>query len=334
MPSLTFPAYRVTATRQPAELVELTEADLPDSELLVEVRHSSLNYKDGLAMLGRPGVVRRYPLTCGIDLAGVVVEAAGHFSEGQLVVLTGGGLSETAPGGYSGYQRIDPTHAVAIPGTFGTRGAMAIGTAGVTAMLCVMRLEGAGIRPKDGPVLVTGASGGVGSYAVHLLSTLGYEVHASTGKTQETDYLVALGATDVIGRDELADAGRPLASETWAAAVDSVATTTLATVLSRIRYGGAVAACGLASGIDLPTTVLPFILRGVSLLGVDSVWAPPLIRQQAWSRLEDLVTPKALEQISVDSDFENLPTLSREILAGEIRGRVVVAIGTDGQHGN
>jgi acrylyl-CoA reductase (NADPH) len=322
----TFPAYRVTERKQPAELMELTDADLPDAALLVKVLHSSLNYKDGLAMLGRPGVVREYPLTCGIDLAGEVVEAAGGFEKGQLVVLTGAGLSETVPGGYSGYQRVDPTYVVPAPDRLGTRGAMAIGTAGVTVMLCVMKLEAAGVRPENGPVLVTGASGGVGSFAVHLLSLLGFEVHASTGKTQESDYLVELGAASVIGRDELAGGGKPLASETWAAAVDSVASTTLATVLSRVRYGGAVAACGLASGVDLPTTVLPFILRGVSLLGVDSVWAPSATRREAWSRLENLVTPKAIDQIAVDSDFESLPELSHKILAGEVRGRVVIAV--------
>ncbi len=326
MSNLSFSAYQAMEPKQPARLMTLSEADLQEDGLLVRVLHSSLNYKDGLAMLGRPGVIRNYPMICGIDLAGEVVEQAGGFNVGQQVVLTGAGLSETARGGYSEYQRVNPTFVVPAPPGLGTWGAMAIGTAGLTAMLCVMRLEAIGLHPEDGPVLVTGASGGVGSFAVHLLSVLGYDVHASTGKAHEHDYLLDLGASSVVARDTLAAGGRPLETETWAAAVDSVAGTTLATVLSRVRYGGAVAACGLASGFDLPATVLPFILRGVSLLGVDSVSASLDARREAWSRLEELVSRRTLDKIAVDAELEDLPDLSREVLAGEIRGRIVVTV--------
>lgn len=326
MSDLNFHAYRVTEPKQPAQLVTATEADLPEKGLLVRVLHSSLNYKDGLAMLGRPGVVRSYPMTCGIDMAGEVIESAGGFNVGELVVLTGAGLSETAQGGYSAYQRVDPASVVPAPPGLGSRAAMAVGTAGLTVMLSVQRLEGAGVRPDDGPVLVTGATGGVGSFAVSLLASLGYEVHAATGKATEYEYLSGLGASSIVAREELTGQGRPLGKEIWAAAIDSVGGATLSTVLSQVRYGGAVAACGLASGFELPTTVLPFILRGVTLLGIDSVYAPVEARTEAWSRIADLVTEQALGKIALDARFDELPDLSRRIIAGEVRGRVVVSV--------
>ncbi len=326
MTDQTFRAYQVAAPKQPAELVTLTPADLVGGDLLVRVTHSSLNYKDGLAVLGRPGVVRTFPLTCGIDLAGEVVEGGGGFEVGDQVVLTGAELSETRPGGYSQFQRIDAESVVPTPAGLGPWGAMAVGTGGLTAMLCVMRLEAAGITPQSGPVLVTGATGGVGSFAVSILSRSGYEVHAATGKASEHAYLTELGASEIIERDELSGSPRALGKERWAAAVDSVGGATLANVLSQISYSGAVAACGLAGGHDLPATVMPFILRNVSLLGVDSVHATPEVRAAAWARLDELFTEADLREMAVDAPFESVPELSQKILAGKIRGRVVINV--------
>ena len=325
MPVPEFRAYQVAEPKRPAEIVTLTADDLPESGLLVRVTHSSLNYKDGLALLGRPGVVRSFPMTCGIDLAGEVVETTANFNMGQSVVLTGAGMSETVPGGYSGYQRVDPASVVLTPPILGSRGSMAVGTAGLTAMLCILRLEATGLNPDQGPVLVTGATGGVGSFAVCLLAELGYEVHAATGKASEYEYLTSLGAASVVPRESLTGEPRPLGREVWAAAVDSVGGVTLATVLSQVRYGGSVAACGLAGGFDLPATVMPFILRGVSLLGVDSVLASVELRREAWSRLEDLVSTRMLGQIvAADVSFEDVSSYAQKILNGEVRGRVVV----------
>lgn len=326
MPSLTYRAYQVPAKKQAAELVTLTDADLPEGDLTVQVEYSSLNYKDGLAMTGKPGVVRAFPLTCGIDLAGTVVETAAGFAAGDEVVLTGANLSETRPGGYSGYQRVEAGLVVKAPERLGTWGAMAVGTAGLTAMLCILRLRAAGVEPGSGPVLVTGATGGVGSFAVAALSRLGYEVHASTGKETEEAYLKQLGATEIIARDSLSAEAGALGKQRWSGAVDSVGGTTLANVLSQIKYSGAVAACGLAGGPGLPTTVMPFILRNVSLLGVDSVNAPLELRRKAWSELDALFTPEDLREVAVDAGWEQLPELSEKILAGAIRGRVVVDV--------
>ncbi|TYL44848.1 oxidoreductase [Nocardioides sp. BGMRC 2183] len=326
MPDLAFRAYRVHEPKQAAELVTLSESDLGEGDLLVRVTHSSLNYKDGLAMLGKSGVVRSFPMTCGIDLAGEVVEDGGGFTAGETVVLTGAGLSETRPGGYSGYQRVDSALVVPAPVKLGARGAMVVGTAGLTAMLCVLRLEEVGLTPADGPVLVTGATGGVGSFAVSLLAGLGFEVHAATGKESEHGYLAALGASEIVERDRLTVEPRPLGKEVWAGAVDSVGGPTLANVLAQTRFGGAVAACGLAGGAGLPATVMPFILRNVSLLGVDSVNASAALRREAWARLDDGVSAESLERVAIDAAFEDLPALSAQILQGEIRGRVVVEV--------
>ena len=327
MPVPEFRAYQVGEPKRPAEMVTLTEDDLPERGLLVRVTHSSLNYKDGLALLGRPGVVRSYPMICGIDLAGEVVEDTASFEVGQSVVLTGAGMSETVPGGYSDYQRVNPASVVLTPPSLGSRGSMAVGTAGLTAMMCILRLEGMGLNPDQGPVLVTGATGGVGSFAVCLLAELGYEVHAATGKASEYEYLTSLGAASVVPRASLTGEPRPLGREVWAAGVDSVGGATLATVLSQVRYGGSVAACGLAGGFNLPATVMPFILRGVSLLGVDSVLASVELRREAWSRLENLVTARTLEQIvAADVEFEDLSGYAQTILDGELRGRIVVTL--------
>lgn len=323
-----FPAYRAPAAKQPAELVTLGPDDLGEGDLTVRVRYSSLNYKDGLAVLGKPGVVRQFPLTCGIDLAGEVVDAAtdSGFTAGDAVVLTGAGLSETRDGGFAGYARVDATPVVPAPSGLGLWGSMAVGTAGLTAMLCVLRLEQAGVTPEQGPVLVTGATGGVGSFAVLLLSRLGYEVHASTGSADEHQYLRDLGATEIIERDTLTGEPRALAKERWAGAVDSVGGTTLANVLPQIRYSGAVASCGLAGGPGLSTTVMPFILRNVALLGVDSVNAPIELRRAAWSRLDDALSVDDLRAIAVTAGFDDVPALAEKILAGQIRGRVVIEV--------
>jgi acrylyl-CoA reductase (NADPH) len=326
MTNLTYRAYQVAAPKQAAELVTLTEADLPEGDLTVRVTHSSLNYKDGLAMTGKPGVVRTFPLTCGIDLSGTVVEAGGGFAEGDQIVLTGANLSETRPGGFSGYQRIEAGSVVKAPERLGTWGAMAVGTAGLTAMLCILRLRAAGIGPGSGPVLVTGATGGVGSFAVAALSRLGYEVHASTGKAAEERYLEELGATEIIPRDSLSGETSGLGKQRWIGCIDSVGGATLANVLSQIKYSGAVAACGLAGGLGLPTTVMPFILRNVSLLGVDSVNASPEFRREAWAELDRLFAADDLREVAVDAGWEQLPELSQKILTGAIRGRVVVDI--------
>ena len=326
MSELTFRAFQATEPKKPAELVHLSAEDLPAGDLLVKVTHSSLNYKDGLAILGRPGVVRTFPLICGIDLAGEVVDDAHGFAAGDNVILTGSGLSETRPGGYSQYQRIMADHVVATPSKLGPWGAMAIGTAGLTAMLCILRLEAAGLTPDRGPVLVTGATGGVGTFAVSTLARLGYEVHASTGKEDEHAYLASLGATTIVPREKLTGEPRALDRQQWAACVDCVGGVVLANVLARMDYSGVVAACGLAGGTTLPATVLPFILRNVSLLGVDSVNAPLELRRQAWDRLDDLYSLTTLKQVAVDATLEDLPRLSEQILRGQIRGRVVVTM--------
>jgi putative YhdH/YhfP family quinone oxidoreductase len=320
-----FPAVVLTE-QGPARLVELTDADLPDGDVTVDVRFSSLNYKDGLAVSGKGRIARTLPMTCGIDLAGVVVESANpHYEPGDEVLVTGWGLSETRPGGYTHRQRVPASVLTALPAGLSLQQSMAIGTAGLTAMLCVMALEDAGLRPgSEGEVLVTGAGGGVGSVAVALLAGLGYEVAASTGRTAVHDYLRTLGATTIVDRADLATAGRPLDKERWAAAVDTVGSQTLATVLAQTRYGGAVAACGLAGGNDLPTTVLPFILRGVSLLGVDSVMCPEDRRFEAWQRLSTQLPLDQLDAISTVAPMSRIAELAEQILSGDTRGRVVV----------
>ena len=325
----TFKAIRIDKDNetQKVNLVELNENDLMEGDVLVDITHSTLNFKDGLALTGSSPVVRTFPMIPGIDFSGVVKNSdSNKFSEGDRVVLNGYGLSESHFGGYSERARVNSDHLLKLPENINNKQAMAIGTAGYTAMLCVLALEDHGITPADGTILVSGASGGVGSVAISLLSDLGFNVEASTGKLEETDYLNSLGAGSVIDRSELSEPSRPLGKERWSGAIDSVGSQTLANILSQISYGGAVSACGLAQGMDLPSTVMPFILRGVSLLGIDSVMAPMNLRERAWLRLSSDINIKKLEEMIIDTTLDQLETLAAKILKGEVRGRVVVNI--------
>ena len=323
---MTYPAYVVEKTG-PAQLRQLADADLPDGDVTIDVAYSSLNYKDGLAVTGQGRIARSFPMVCGIDLAGTVAASdSPDWSAGDEVVLTGWGLSETHPGGYTTRQRVSADWLVARPDGLSLPQTMAVGTAGLTAMLCILALEDAGMTPADGEVLVTGAAGGVGSVAVAVLAQLGYDVAASTGRESAHGYLRELGAKTIVDRASLAEPGRPLQKERWAHAIDSVGSSTLASVLSQISYRGSVAACGLAGGNDLPTTVLPFILRGVALLGVDSVHCPTPIRAEAWLRLGTDLPSEVLDQLSSTRRFSEIPQLAEDILAGRTRGRVVIDI--------
>lgn len=325
----TFKAFVLTKDDDGQHLAwtDLTDDDLMDGDVTVDVSHSTVNYKDGLALTGASPVVRRWPMIPGIDFAGTVTESGTDgVAVGDQVILNGWGVGETHLGGYSERARVPGEWLVPLPERFTPAQAMAIGTAGYTAMLCVLALERHGIAPGDGPVLVTGAAGGVGSVAVSLLSSLGHEVVASTGRPAESDYLRALGASEVVDRAELSEPGRPLGKERWAAAVDSVGSHTLANVLAGVRYGGTVAACGLAQGMDLPGSVAPFILRGVTLAGVDSVMAPRPTRVEAWSRLARDLDLAHLDEITTTRPLADAPSLAPEILAGQVRGRVVLTI--------
>jgi acrylyl-CoA reductase (NADPH) len=321
----------VVAERQgPATLVEQDETDLPPGEVTVDVAYSSLNYKDGLAVTGKGRIIRTYPMVCGVDLAGTVsASSSPDWQEGDEVVVTGWGLSETHPGGFTERQRVSSEWLVRRPAGLTLAQTMAVGTAGLAAMLCVLALEDHGLTVAGGgDVLVTGAGGGVGSAAVAILAQQGHRVVAGTGREELRDYLVGLGAAELVGRAELAVEGsRPLESERWAAAVDSVGSTTLGAVLRQLRYGGAVAACGLAGGPDLPATVLPFILRGVALLGVDSVQCPTPRRIEAWNRLASGDLPlERLDAMTTVAPLADVPRLAEEILAGRTRGRVVIDV--------
>jgi acrylyl-CoA reductase (NADPH) len=311
-------------------LAHLTDADHPEGDVTVSVQYSSLNYKDGLAVTGRGRIVRSFPLVCGIDLAGTV-EASDSpaWKPGDEVVLTGWGLSETHPGGYTQRQRVRSPWLVAKPDGLTLLQSMAVGTAGLTAMLCVLALEDNGLRPDgDGAeVLVTGAAGGVGSIAVAVLAHLGHTVAASTGRPETHDFLASLGATTFVDRQELATpSGRPLDRERWAGAVDVVGGETLASVLRQTRYRGTVAACGLTGGNDLPTTVLPFILRGVTLVGIDSVSCPTDVRTEAWRRLGQDLPTDLLDSLTTVEPLSRVPVLAEDIVAGRIRGRVVIDV--------
>lgn len=310
---------------QSVDVAELTVDDLMEGDVVVAVEATTINYKDGLAITGKSPVVRRWPMIPGIDFAGTVV-ASDHadWKEGDKVILNGWGVGETHYGAYAGRARVNGDWLIALPDALTPHQAMAIGTAGYTAMLSVLALEGAGITPDRGPVLVTGANGGVGTVAISVLSKLGYHVIASTGRTSESAFLTSLGAAEIIDRAELSEPGRPLGKERWAAGVDSVGSVTLANVLAQTHYGGAVAACGLAQGMDLPATVAPFILRGVSLLGIDSVMAPKALREEAWGRLvSDLDTAK-LESLSTTIGFDAIVETATALLEGKVRGRVVI----------
>jgi acrylyl-CoA reductase (NADPH) len=312
---------------QTIRLTDFDEKDLMDGDVTVAVEWSTVNYKDGLAVTGKAPVVRRFPMIAGVDFAGTV-ESSSHpgWKPGDKVILNGWGLGETHLGAYAEKARVKGDWLVRLPAGISTRDAMAIGTAGYTAMLSVMALERAGLRPDRGPIIVTGAAGGVGSVAVALLAKLGYTVIASTGRPEEASYLTGLGASEVIERKELTGPVRPLAKERWAGGIDAVGSTTLANVLSMTRYGGAVAACGLAGGMDLPTSVAPFILRGVSLLGIDSVMCPLPLRQEAWRRLEtDLDRSKIAAMVS-EIRLDDVIAAGRRIVEGQVRGRIVVKI--------
>jgi acrylyl-CoA reductase (NADPH) len=326
----TFKAIKIekTDSGQNVALTDFDEKDLMDGDVTVRVEWSTVNYKDGLAVTGKAPVVRRWPMIGGIDLAGTVESSSNpEWKPGDKVVLNGWGLGETHLGGYAEKARVKGDWLVRLPRTISTRDAMAIGTAGYTAMLAVMALERHGLTPANGPLVVTGAAGGVGSVALTILAKLGFQVTASTGRPEEADYLKSLGATEIIERKELSGTPRPLGKERWAGGVDSVGSTTLANVISMLRYRGAVAACGLAGGMDLPSSVAPFILRGVSLLGVDSVYRPRADREEAWKRLEfDLDRGKLLE-ITSEIGLADVIEAGRQIVEGRVRGRIVVKIG-------
>jgi acrylyl-CoA reductase (NADPH) len=312
---------------QTVRLTDFDEKDLMDGDVTVAVEYSTLNYKDGLALTGKSPVVRRFPMIAGIDFAGTV-ESSSHpsWKPGDKVILNGWGLGETHLGAYAEKARVKGDWLVRLPANMSAREAMAIGTAGYTAMLCVMALERGGVVPARGGILVTGAAGGVGSVAVALLAKLGYHVIASTGRPSEADYLKGLGAAEVIERTELTGTPRALGKERWAGAIDAVGSTTLANVLSMTRYGGVVAACGLAGGMDLPTTVAPFILRGVSLIGIDSVMCPLPLRQEAWRRLETDLDRGKIASMTSDIGLSDVIDAGPRILAGGVRGRIVVKV--------
>jgi acrylyl-CoA reductase (NADPH) len=310
-----------------AALTQFDEAELMEGDVTIRVEWSTLNYKDGLAVTGKAPVVRRFPMIAGIDLAGTV-EQSSHprWKAGDKVICNGWGMGETHLGAYAEKARVKGDWLVGLPEGMSTRDAMAIGTAGYTAMLAVLALEKQGIAPKEGPIVVTGAAGGVGSVATAVLSKLGYHVIASTGRMSETDYLKGLGAAEVIDRNELSGPAKPLAKERWAGGIDSVGSTTLANLLSMTKYRGAVAACGLAAGMDLPSSVAPFILRGVCLLGIDSVMCPIELRKTAWSRLASDLDPGKLTEITHEIGLGGVIEAGAKILAGQVRGRIVVKI--------
>jgi acrylyl-CoA reductase (NADPH) len=308
-------------------LQTLDDSALPEGDVTVQVDYSTLNYKDGLAITGKSPVVRKFPLTPGIDLSGTVTESQHPlFKAGDKVVLNGWGVGESHSGGLAQKARLKGDWLVKLPAAFTPRQAMAIGTAGYTAMLCVMALEKHGVTPDKGDILVTGAGGGVGSVAIALLAKLGYRVVASTGRLQEADYLRQLGAADVMDRAELSAPGKPLAKERWAGVVDTVGSHTLANACASTKYGGVVTACGLAQGMDFPSSVAPFILRGVTLAGIDSVMAPRALREAAWARLAQDLDAAQLERMTREVGLADAIGLGAEILAGQVRGRVVVNV--------
>ena len=328
MPSFKAIVIDKTDAGQTARLTDFDEKDLMDGDVTVRVEFSTVNYKDGLAITGEAPVVRRFPMIAGVDFAGTV-ESSTHpdWKPGDPVILNGWGLGETHLGAYAEKGRVKGDWLVRRPAGISARDAMAIGTAGYTAMLAVMALERAGIDSSRGPIIVTGAAGGVGSVAVALLAKLGYAVAAATGRPEEADYLKGLGATEIVNRSELTGPARPLAKERWAGGIDVVGSTTLANVLSMTRYGGAVAACGLAGGMDLPTSVAPFILRGVSLMGIDSVMCPLALRAEAWRRLEADLDQKKLATMVNQIGLDGVIAAGRAIVDGKVRGRIVVKIG-------
>lgn len=316
----------VVATQPgPATLQVLTDEDLPAGDVTVNVSHSALNYKDGLAVTGKGKIMRSYPMVAGIDLAGTIdTSESPDWSPGDEVIITGHGLSEHHPGGFTERQRVRSEWLTAKPEALSFEQATAIGTAGITAMLCILALEHHGLDPDDGPVVVTGAGGGVGSLAIILLNGLDYDVTASTGRAPIHDHLRSIGANTIIGRYQLAETAAALESEQWAGGIDTVGSNTLANLLAQTRYGGAIAACGLAGGSDLPTTVFPFILRNVALLGIDSNQSPAKQRERAWQRLATDLDLDLLEAITTVEPLTRVAELAEQILAGQTLGRVVI----------
>ncbi|HTH41141.1 MAG TPA: MDR family oxidoreductase, partial [Rhodocyclaceae bacterium] len=310
-----------------AGLQDIDEGNLPEGDVLVRVQYSTLNYKDALAITGKSPVVRRFPMVPGIDLVGTVEESShADYKAGDSVVLNGWGVGEVHWGGLAEKARLKGDWLVPLPASFTPRQAMAIGTAGYTAMLCVLALERQGVTPEQGEIVVTGAGGGVGGVAVALLAKLGYQVVGVTGRPEEADYIKQLGAKEVLSREEFASPGKPLAKERWAGAVDVVGSHVLANVCAGMKYGGTVTACGLAGGMDFPATVAPFILRGVTLVGVDSVMCPLPRRLEAWQRLGRDLDPNKLETIAHEIGLTEAVACAGQLLAGKVRGRVIVDI--------
>ncbi len=308
-------------------LTEISDDMLMEGDVTIDVSYSTLNYKDGLAITGKSPVVRRFPMIPGVDLVGTVTDSASsRFKSGDTVLLNGFGVGETHCGGLAEKARLKSEWLIKLPDGITPQQSMAVGTAGYTAMLCVNALTDHGITPDSGEVLVTGANGGVGSFAVALLAKLGYTVVASTGRMEEADYLKKLGAAEIIHRNTLSEPGRPLAKERWAGAIDSVGSHTLANVCASTRYGGIVAACGLAQGFDFPATVMPFILRGVTLAGIDSVMRPLADREAAWARLAGLIDGDMLDEISHEIGLDDVIETGKQLLEGKVRGRVVVDV--------
>lgn len=308
-----------------AALSEVQQSDLPDQNVQLDVLYSTLNYKDGLAITGKGPVVRSFPMVPGIDLVGTVSETStDEFTVGDNVILNGFGVGEKHWGGLAQKASLNSDWLIPLPAALSPKQAMQIGTAGYTAMLSVIALEKQGITPSDGEILVTGANGGVGSFAIYLLNQLGYNVTAATGRMEQSDYLKELGASQIISRDELSNPGKPLQKERFAGAIDSVGSHTLANICASLKYGGVVTACGLAQGMDLPASVAPFILRGVSLIGIDSVMRPKKDRVEAWDRLASLIKADYLDKISTEITLEQVIENAEQLMEGKIRGRVVV----------
>lgn len=310
-----------------ASVTDIDDKVLPEGDVTVSVSHSTINYKDALAITGKAPVVRTFPMIPGIDLVGEVEQSdSDKFKIGDKVLLNGFGVGEAHCGGLAEKARLKSEWLIPLPESLSAKQAMAIGTAGYTAMLCVLALEKQGVTPEKGDILVTGANGGVGSFAIVILAKLGYKVVASTGRMEESDYLTKLGASDVIDRNTLSEPGRPLGKERWAAAIDSVGGHTLANVCAGIKYGGVVAACGLAQSMEFPATVAPFILRGVTLAGIDSVMRPLEDRIEAWSRLADIIEPDMFEAVAADIGLNEVVETASKLLEGKVRGRVVVTL--------
>lgn len=325
----TFKAVRIDKADKgtTVALTQFDEAELMDGDVTVAVEWSTVNYKDGLALTGKAPVVRRFPMIAGIDFAGTVAQSSHPaWKAGDKVICNGWGMGETHLGAYAEKARVKGDWLVRLPDGMSTRDAMAIGTAGYTAMLSVLALEKHGLTPQHGPIVVTGAAGGVGSVAIAILGKLGYHVIASTGRTAEAGYLKDLGAAEIIDRSELSGPVKPLAKERWAGGIDSVGSTTLANLLSMTKYRGAIAACGLAAGMDLPSSVAPFILRGVCLLGIDSVMCPIELRKIAWSRLASDLDRRKLAEITQEIGLNEVVAAGARVLAGDVRGRIVVKI--------